>query len=391
VLLASNFKNSLEVLKQKGAAPSVLIKTYRYQPINLFPLNTFYSIIAPDIKTKKILRNLYNILAQSQKFSPHFVTSPDLISTLSITSEVHIGVALIPPGRINCYYVKPRDNFGLYSTTNNIPQEDGELRAYFTLPPRKKKIRVFSKPKSVFKNWSEDTPNSLAQTFKLDFERSKISRMIKAKIEYEEVYKILRDHYNFIKEEFTSVIVKSSYPHITWNDFTLYCQQKAILCKEISLSVLDRLFIAVNVDLEGGGEDEGNPDRELCRSEFLEIIVRIASAKYKDTGRVKFLVDALSLFLKDLTSLDQAANIHQFRLKEIWTLPVDDLLRSNREGIGRVFTKYSGLKRYLTPADAIGLINSKCKYNIYEADIIKAYGYSKMTIKNEAERFGIVV
>lgn len=45
------------------------------------------------------------------------------------------------------------------------------------------------------------------------------------------------------------------------------------------MSTIDRLFIAVNFEGVPGGLDD-NPDKELCRYEFFEIIVRMALAKY---------------------------------------------------------------------------------------------------------------
>jgi len=41
----------------------------------------------------------------------------------------------------------------------------------------------------------------------------------------------------------------------------------------LNMSSIDRHFIATNVELE---EIDENPDRALCRYEFLEILVRIA-------------------------------------------------------------------------------------------------------------------
>ena len=52
-----------------------------------------------------------------------------------------------------------------------------------------------------------------------------------------------------------------------------------MLDKNLTFSTLDRLFIATNVELV---EMDDNPDKELCRFEMVEIIVRIAGAKYKD-------------------------------------------------------------------------------------------------------------
>ena len=50
----------------------------------------------------------------------------------------------------------------------------------------------------------------------------------------------------------------------------------------LSLTAIDQAFIAVNVELE---ELENNPDRDLCRYEFYEIIVRMARSKYLDSKR----------------------------------------------------------------------------------------------------------
>lgn len=49
------------------------------------------------------------------------------------------------------------------------------------------------------------------------------------------------------------------------------------------MTTIDRVFIATNVELV---EQEDNPDRDLCRFEFFEIICRLGAAKYKDSGNV---------------------------------------------------------------------------------------------------------
>lgn len=51
------------------------------------------------------------------------------------------------------------------------------------------------------------------------------------------------------------------------------------------MQTIDRVFIMVNVELLGQ-ENDDNPDRDLCRYEFYEIIVRMAGAKFKDPGNV---------------------------------------------------------------------------------------------------------
>ncbi len=51
--------------------------------------------------------------------------------------------------------------------------------------------------------------------------------------------------------------------------------------KKVNLSDIDRLFIAANVEIIKNSE---NPDNQLCRFEVIEIFLRLASLKYKETG-----------------------------------------------------------------------------------------------------------
>ncbi len=55
--------------------------------------------------------------------------------------------------------------------------------------------------------------------------------------------------------------------------------QWKIIDKNLTLATVDRLFIAVNFEGVPGGLDD-NPDKELCRYEFFEIMVRMAIAKF---------------------------------------------------------------------------------------------------------------
>ena len=83
----------------------------------------------------------------------------------------------------------------------------------------------------------------------------------------------------------------SNYPNIQWIEFTDFCNdviffeifnyfiQWKIIDQNLTLATIDRLFIAVNFEGVPGGLDD-NPDKELCRYEFFEILVRMAQAKF---------------------------------------------------------------------------------------------------------------
>lgn len=73
-----------------------------------------------------------------------------------------------------------------------------------------------------------------------------------------------------MKDIFTTLACRSSFPCISWIDFTNYCEQCKIPDKNVNLATVDRLFIATNVELEA---IEDNPDKALCRFEYFEILV----------------------------------------------------------------------------------------------------------------------
>ena len=68
-------------------------------------------------------------------------------------------------------------------------------------------------------------------------------------------------------------------------DFTNLCNSWKIVSKrDLSIKDIDILFFAVNFEEVGGGaaDLEDNPDKELCRYEFFEIIVRMAKLKFEN-------------------------------------------------------------------------------------------------------------
>lgn len=89
------------------------------------------------------------------------------------------------------------------------------------------------------------------------------------------------ENFVYLKDLFTTLICKSSFPNISWIDFTNYCEQSKIPDKNVVLATIDRLFIATNVELEALDD---NPDKALCRFEFFEILVRLANVKFKESN-----------------------------------------------------------------------------------------------------------
>ena len=90
-----------------------------------------------------------------------------------------------------------------------------------------------------------------------------------------------------IKEIFVNLIAVSSYPCVglmDYGDFVVKCRIKddSLGCNQ---SAIDRTFIAANIPKGGGSKDskENGVGNAMMRYEFLEVIVRLAQMRYKDT------------------------------------------------------------------------------------------------------------
>jgi len=63
----------------------------------------------------------------------------------------------------------------------------------------------------------------------------------------------------------------------------------------VNFATIDRLFIATNYEVVA---NQDNPDRALQRFELIEVLLRIANAKYRETGIVSSYSEAFEKLLK---------------------------------------------------------------------------------------------
>jgi hypothetical protein len=98
------------------------------------------------------------------------------------------------------------------------------------------------------------------------------------------------------------------------------------------MSVVDRLFIATNVELFDMVE---NADRALCRFEFFEIIVRLAQAKLLDNGYYEELHQATEALVENylLRFKIERMEGQSWRERELWTIEVDAFYKANIKNI----------------------------------------------------------
>lgn len=99
---------------------------------------------------------------------------------------------------------------------------------------------------------------------------------------------------------------------------------------------MDRVYIATNVNFN----TSQNADRDLNRYEFLEILLRLAIVKYKDTNICSSFTDALQKLLYDNVFPNiEESNPRPFR-EMLYNNLVSELFLRNEQGIKRLFGIY---------------------------------------------------
>jgi len=190
---------------------------------------------------------------------------------------------------------------------------------------------VFKKEESVFKDWKEDTEETFQAVMDSDCKFWKVERIIKDPKELQSTKEMVARYLPTLKKIYIALISQSTYPNISWLEFSHFCHQCNLIDKQFNISALDRVFIATNVEIE---QLDDNPDRALCRYELYEILIRIAGVKFKDTRMCATYPEALEKLMEEyILKFAYNPSWQEFRDEELWTLEVNDLLEANLEGI----------------------------------------------------------
>ena len=143
---------------------------------------------------------------------------------------------------------------------------------------------------------------------------------------------------------YTTWTSKSSYPGISWLDFSGLNVSCKVLDKRpqdaVNPAAIDRFWMASAEDRYQSG---------CHRYQFLEAITRIANAKYKHSEQNKSnpnpTVRTSAEAIKKL--IENHYYVHgptdewdMFRKSVIWTYDVSDILEANETGIRRIFNSF---------------------------------------------------
>lgn len=140
-----------------------------------------------------------------------------------------------------------------------------------------------------------------------------------------EITELLFKHYIQINNIFLYYIGISTYPTIGLNDFTSWANKCDLVDgKWINLAALDRILITTNVALHGL---ISSAERDLNRYEFLEIIVRLAIAKYRESKICETTPEAILKLLKhNIFPNSLQVNGDSFRRFQCYNVKVNEIL-----------------------------------------------------------------
>lgn len=160
-----------------------------------------------------------------------------------------------------------------------------------------------------------------------------------------------------------------------------------IVDRNLNLATVDRLFIATNTN--AGAQSGMKNEQGLCRFDFLEILVRLSGAKFRDPGIVPTISEALDKLIQEnvFPNADEI-DWQRFREEELYNTECHLLFHKNETELKKVFNHFThGQKKQLNGKDVIELINNKTKLNVPDKSIMLSYGSSKMSCINLAESY----
>ena len=166
---------------------------------------------------------------------------------------------------------------------------------------------------------------------------------------------------------------------------------------ECNRAAMDSIFVVTNRE-DDQEEDtaDANDDRALMRFEFLEILVRIAAAKYIDTKRMTNLSDALFKLLHNHFKDNEGEGSCNaliddptiFRKDLLYKEEIDRLLRRNMEMLSRMYAAYCEnvgmgmtLRNFTDMLKDIGFINR----DFTQREARLAFVWSKSRVIDEVE------
>lgn len=201
---------------------------------------------------------------------------------------------------------------------------------------------------------------------------------------------MLKKYYGGLKEIFYQVSCQYRPPDIAYEDFLIFLRKAEVLDQEMHAGIIGVYFSVTNFEEE---DQSQNDDKDLCRFEFMEILLRIAKGKFVDTGLVTSLSQAFEKLIVDhiLPMNDKLVPWQKFRIEHMWNLPVSDLLMVNYKRLTKLYQAIATLRKFkkkknktipsfrVATIDQVLAFLSKKLPGVFEKHIVRSFYLSKMT------------
>lgn len=182
-----------------------------------------------------------------------------------------------------------------------------------------------------------------------------------------------------------------------WSAFLLDCEIPDKDSKHCRPSDLDTAFIVTNYEEDKGSEvNKENDDRALMSFEFLEIIVRVAIAKYirsKEVDDVSEAVELLCTACIQPNLCPEAVMVpNNFRERKLYFEEIAEFFEDHEPFLRAVYTFYAFLcghklmqmEGWISMCEACCLLGTKTGVSKREAKLV--YAWSQMQVSDEIKK-----
>ena len=200
------------------------------------------------------------------------------------------------------------------------------------MPIRAKDLKIIGRKglnfaTSYFRSWKMETKRILDECLAYDLKNSKILKVLKKEPDLHECSKVLREHYQTIRNVFTLFASREISSETNYGVSSLTSMNFGREFGYISKKLPDALYeIKFITSLTKEGEKLNDPNKLMVRSSFFEFLVRLAEEKYvrgkfldKDGKEIKYsYADGLRKLIEKLTAYDSVYNFTQWRTNRYW-------------------------------------------------------------------------
>ena len=209
----------------------------------------------------------------------------------------------------------------------------------------------WSIPKSFFAKYKHDNDLIIGKCFDWDWRCSTLEKMIKDPHEKEATIKYLRPKYGLIRETYkhlACVAPAGNMPSLGMNILTeimLKCNE-FVDYKNTKLSDVDLAFIATNAagakNFPFRQEIIINPERQIIRYQFFEILMRLAIERFTQKQKMPSICEGIKVFYEQyIQDTFMKYSSHPWRLERYWNEDCDNVIKENMEVLKDIYNAFA--------------------------------------------------